>query len=629
MPHNQYIGGDFRERFDPAAPLSMADLQLPASAAVFKWKSPDRAVTELSEAAEDALMEKDRFKIVPIQGLPANCMGFTYYAWRNSPLLVDKFFSEWKLGVFIAVQHRDLIMVYDTEGNVLDMEALGLETVPRRMLEQAFPADATSRPSRLTRMSFGSLDMSEQAIRTLAVRTRAFESTFTDLLDPNLVPTAASGFVGGKGRYIGFANARFRDSSERRLPMKDYLLWTRSVASELTSVEARSGVFDRYALIRDDITPDGAQPQSILLNLSRDELLEDTDPRAEARTLAADPDIDHDDICADVDAEGKFTIRVFGKPVECQISYNLETERYRFHSEDLNNLFRARETGDRAHAQAASQRIAAQQSFRILVAEPNVVYAEKRFFEPRITLKLPDGSTPILDDVHTVKMLAEAKSEKGEGFFSNPTRWRAESIFGAVDGICRTANRTALRAGWQELGLRLGAYPLVVCDDDAKEIADFIALDPEEKRIAFVHAKANKEGTGTYNVDSLQAVGRQATASLAFLARYAPVGNWRADRWPTDVRANKVFLTGRNRIFKNTGALSAQQISDALAAACGNPTYDREVWIVAGNMVDRSAVADHILGDTMDNRLRQFLMHWDGLRTACARAGVRLLLFCH
>ena len=116
------------------------------------------------------------------------------------------------------------------------------------------------------------------------------------------------------------------------------------------------------------------------------------------------------------------------KPVECQISYNLETERYRFHSEDLNNLFRARETGDRAHAQTASQRIAAQQSFRILVAEPNVVYAEKRFFEPRITLKLPDGSTPILDDVHTVKMLADAKSEKGEGFFSNPTRWRAETL---------------------------------------------------------------------------------------------------------------------------------------------------------------------------------------------------------
>lgn len=626
MPDNQYIGGDFRQRFDPSSPLTIADLQVPASTAIFKWADPSRAVAELSEAAEDALMEKDRFKIVPIQGLPTNCLGFSYYAWRNSPLLVDKFFSEWTLGVFVAVQHNDFVMAHDTEGNVLDMEALGLEVASRRTLERAFPGASASR---LTRMSFGSLDMSEQAIRTLAVRTRAFETTFTDLLDPHLVPTAASGFVGGRGRYVGFANARFRDSTERRLPLVDYIAWTGSVAKQLGGNAIRSQVFDRYALIRDDITKAGAQPQSILLSFSRDELLEHTDAHSEARALVADPDIDHDDVCADVDAEGNFAVEVLGKPVSCNVAYNDETKRYRFHSDALNDLFKARETGDRAHQQTASQRISAQQSFRILVTEPNVVYAEKRFFEPRITYKSPDGSMPILDDVHVVKMLADAKSEKGEDFYTDKSRWHAESIFGAVDAIVRTSSKAALRKGWQEFGVRLSAYPLIVCDDDSKEIADFIAVDPDQKKISFVHAKVNKKGDGIYNVDSLQAVGRQATASLAFLARYAPVGNWKPDRWTKDVQANKLSLTGRDRIFRNSKGLSPQQISDALATACGNPTYDREVWIVAGNTVDRAVIADNILADTIDNRLRQLLMHWDGLRTACARAGARLLLFCH
>ena len=321
--------------------------------------------------------------------------------------------------------------------------------------------------------------------------------------------------------------------------------------------------------------------------------------------------------------------RFWAKPVDCNVSYNPESKRYRFHSEDLNELFRSREPGDRAHPQTASQRISSQQSFRILVAEPNLVYAEKKFFEPRITYKLPDGTVPILDDVHTVTMLANARSEKGEGLYRNRARWRAKSIFGAVDAICSTINRAALRPGWQELGLRLTKYPLVVCDDDSKEIADFIAVDPDRKQIAFVHAKVNKKGGGVYNVDSLQVVGRQATASLAFLARYAPVANWCPDRWRTNVQANTRALTGRNRIFRNTGALNPQSITDALAAACGNPTYDREVWIVAGNTVDRAEVAARILADTMDNRLRQFLMHWDSLRTACARAGARLLLLCH
>src|SRR6185437_729336 len=101
MPEYQYIGGEFRERFDAAAVLSSKDLQLPTTAAVFKWDIPARAIVELTEGAEDALMEQDRFRIVPLEDLPGNCIGFTYYAWRNSPLLIEKFFSEWKLGVFI------------------------------------------------------------------------------------------------------------------------------------------------------------------------------------------------------------------------------------------------------------------------------------------------------------------------------------------------------------------------------------------------------------------------------------------------------------------------------------------------------------------------------------------------
>ena len=149
------------------------------------------------------------------------------------------------------------------------------------------------------------------------------------------------------------------------------------------------------------------------------------------------------------------------------------------------------------------------------------------------------------------------------------------------------------------------------------------------KRIAFIRAKVNKQRTHAYNVDALQAVGRQATASLAFLARSAPTRNWRPDRWTSEVPANTVALIGRNRIFKNADSLNPQQISDALASACGNATYDREVWIVAGNMIDRDTITHLILRDAIDNRLRQLLMHWDGVRTACARTGTRLRLFCH
>jgi hypothetical protein len=255
--------------------------------------------------------------------------------------------------------------------------------------------------------------------------------------------------------------------------------------------------------------------------------------------------------------------------------------------------------------------------------------AEKKFFEPNVDLRQPDGSIPMLDDVHAVPMLANVTSEKGEGFFTNRARWRAESVFGMIEGICSIANAAQRRTRWAELGAQLGEYPLVVCDDDSKEIADFIAVDPPRKRLVFIHGKAKHDGNGRYQVSTLQEVGRQATASLAFISRTPPPQGWQPARWTGDVQANQIRLTGRNRVFKNAAHLSHQQITEALRTACGHPTYDKQVWIVGGKMLERAFVETAITNGNIDNRLWQFLLHWDGLRTACARAGAHLSLFCH
>jgi hypothetical protein len=268
MPLSQYIDGQFRKRFDVNAALSMEDLQLSTSAAVFEWDGPRRALDNLLDGIEDSIADQDRFRIVPIAGLPADSAGFTYYAWRNSPLLIDKFFSEWTLGLFIAIQNGEFVMMHDTEGLVLDTSGLSLKAASRRRMELAFPEASNARPSRLTRMSFASLDMSSQAIRTMSMRTRSFETTFTDLLDPHLVPTAAAGFVNRRARYIGFARARFRDSNPR-VGLQSYIDWTRQVAGQLRANAKASPVFGRYAKLRDDIDEDGAQPASNSVGCSR------------------------------------------------------------------------------------------------------------------------------------------------------------------------------------------------------------------------------------------------------------------------------------------------------------------------------------------------------------------------
>jgi len=46
-------------------------------------------------------------------------------------------------------------------------------------------------------------------------------------------------------------------------------------------------------------------------------------------------------------------------------------------------------------------------------------------------------------------------------------------------------------------------------------------------------------------------------------------------------------------------------------------------------MTRRAALAAGLAArEPFNNRLRQFLMHWDALQTACARASVRLRYYC-
>jgi hypothetical protein len=241
--------------------------------------------------------------------MPENSIGFSYYAWRNSPLLIDRFFSEWKLGLLIAIHRDDLVFMHDTEGLVVDMASLGLKRADRSLMEKIFPDRTEETASRLSRMSFSSLEMSQNAIRSMALRTRSFEDVFTDLLDPSLVPATAAGFVNGIGRYVGFARSRLREAAERYVPIDEYMHWTAAVAEELSDGDRRrSSVFGRYAAVVEGLSRVEAEPVSILLDPSQDAFVDMREDEAAAAAILAQDEVDYDDLCAKVDPDtGKFT----------------------------------------------------------------------------------------------------------------------------------------------------------------------------------------------------------------------------------------------------------------------------------------------------------------------------------
>jgi hypothetical protein len=107
-----------------------------------------------------------------------------------------------------------------------------------------------------------------------------------------------------------------------------------------------------------------------------------------------------------------------------------------------------------------------------------------------------------------------------------------------------------------------------------------------EKKLLFAHAKVgdlSAGGTG-FSVTSLQEVGRQALASLAFMSRGDPSPVWTPAWWESDIQAKAVRLTGRNRIFRSLSGARPAQLNEMLFRACRNPSFDKELWIVAGKV---------------------------------------------
>lgn len=519
MAEYQYVSGEFRGRFELERALAANDIQLPCTAAVLRSVEPLPNIRDLSTNIEEALMDKDRFKITPIDSLPENTIGFSYYAWRNSPYLVDRFFSEWKLGIFIAVQHGDFVFMHDTEGLVVDTSGLKLKRASRSLMEKAFPHEDNGSASRLSRMSFSSLDMSQHAIRGMAIRTRSFADVFTDLLDPSLVPVTAAGFVNGSARYVGFARSRLRDASERYVPINEYVDWALAIAAELSDERrSRSRVFDRYAAVVENVNTEDAQPVSILLDPSLDDMRDD---EVGGAAFVLHEDVNYFNLCADVDQEnGTFVVEIDGREIACTVEFDEGASKYRIGSDGLNSRFAAPERGQRRQGQTIVQRLNGQQAFRILTRRDGVIYSEGSFYEPRTRWLLEDGSKPILDYVYASPSLDPIDSEKGENYFyANRQDWHCKSIFGLIAATC-DGQRPANGIGDDHFTAAIEAFPIWLCDDDGQEVADFIGIDYEERKIVFVHAKvgAQRPGGRGFNVGGLQVVGRQALASLSFIS---------------------------------------------------------------------------------------------------------------
>jgi len=626
MPDIQYIEGQFRPRFMIEGKLEIDDIRLPASAVVFRLGGGfDKSIVR-SEIVE-AILNEDRFKPIEISGLPDEAIAIAYYGWQTSQLLTRQFFPEWKLGVCVVVRSGNLVLAHDTGGIVFDADKLGLGRMDQTDFARGIPASSSGKPVRVARISSASLDMSERAIRSQATRTRSFENTFTDLLDPAMVPTSAYAFLGRFGRYLGLTRARIRDALPEPLLLAQYIEWARIVADQFRDgARAKNPVFERYARVAAVPVGDEAEAKNILLDLgdSFSDFLHDVDDVGMRSSLV---DADHDDLCADVD-DGSFEIGIGGERFECEVEFVERTGRYRIRSPGLDARFLAQSPGGRRSASTFTQLLNRTQSFRIIPEKSGIVYANGSFYRPQGFQPRPDGTIPQLQNAVAIPILANIMTEKGEKLYGKDrSAWTKESLFGLFKAMADHDAGRPVPPEWGDLGKAATRFDLIVCDDDGQEVGDFLAVDTSNRTAAIIHAKASSD-VHKESITALEVVGRQALASLAFCSTTSLPPKIAEKRWESEVQANAVKLKGLKRVFKNSAGLDIKQIETAVAEAVTNRSWSREIWIVAARLMDLNYLSQSVKGG-MTNRNWQLIMYIDGLATACGRGNARLRIFCH
>jgi hypothetical protein len=363
---------------------------------------------------------------------------------------------------------------------------------------------------------------------------------------------------------------------------------------------------------------------NILLDLSDsfNDFLSDADDTNVRKALV---DADHSDLCADVDDKGNFKVRIDSKEFACQIKFT-KSGRYSISSGDLDGHFLKKSDGGRQSAMTFTQLINRNQAFRLIPKMQGVVYANGMFYAPQGFDPRPDGTISQLQDVISVPILSDITTEKGDKlYFPDRNAWRKESLFGLMKSMSDHVG--AVPQEWGELGKAIARFDLIVCDDDGEEVGDFLAIDSQNRMACIIHAKASKDLHAT-SVTALEAVGRQALASLAFCSTTSLAPKIRDKRWESDVQANSTRLTGLKRVFKNSRSLDGPAILKEVTEALTNRSWSREIWILAARLLDRGQFETSIRNG-MKNRNWQLLMYIDSLGTACARGNARLRIYCH
>ncbi|GAB2472251.1 DEAD/DEAH box helicase [Jatrophihabitans fulvus] len=599
QPAAFYYDGAYRTRIDLDSPGAWEDFAFPLRTRVFRRIAGDQCTLD-DLALETAYQWSNRERTVfRTQEPDRRTRIVPFITAENSRFLRSGTFIEPRFGYTIIRMSRDRLFYYDTRGATPEAVEQHFQPLGPTDLQVLFPKGDSS----LTSVFLLNTDVGQQAPRSRQVRAAAIDDLAPDLADYAYMCTVAEGYTEISGerfrRYLGLSRARVSDYRPGDRDFAGYNAWLDGLEASLGASTSAAVTFSRYAAHVDE--PADKTVEHILL---------DIEP---ARFVKGGTDIplEVEDTASAV-LDGHFSLTVNGVTHQIELDWDQNRSRYQLTSPSLASEHFVSRDGEPRDLLGA---INGDQAMRLVSADRKTMYAHGSFFRPIIPATRL-GAFRLLDVLCPVPALAQAASEKGTKIDDDD--WQPNTVFGLISALAPTSGRSA-----PEVMKALFTTPdLVLCTDLGSEVADFLVTGPT--RVAFIHAKASHD-TRHYSASALHEVAAQAIKNLHHLQPLADIP-MPAQNWMKSWKAKGV--EGTTARLRHGQFSSGSDIWKHVRERIADPNTDREVWLVVGNSLSRSALEKQAKKAKPAAEAIQVFSLLQTTWGAVSQLGARLRVFC-
>jgi hypothetical protein len=403
-------------------------------------------------------------------------------------------------------------------------------------------------------------------------------------------------------RYLGLGTARVTDYRGGDEDFGRWHAWTTEIGEALGRRRTPTPVLERFAkLVGAPTNPD---PVHVLIDVDTAMFV---GPGGRPLDLL--------DSALELQ-QGAAALTVNGEQHDVEVRWNSQERRYTVEARSLvAEGFREQDGDSRELIRAINE----DQALRIVPRSATAIYAHGRFFATPLPVGASTVEYPWIRLLEPLGELAATGSEKGtggaEGQVPGQNAWPSDSVFGLVDRV-RGGD-----AAPEPLRRLFPTVDLLLCTDMGSEVADFVIAN--QARIALVHAKHG--GGAVHSAGALQEVIGQAMKNLAHLQPVDPPvpyrRNWCAPWRPTD----QYQPVTRQRVGQYG---DEDQLWAAMRDVITDPNSDREVWLMLGGTLSKSAVVANLASDETSPQTIQIYALLQNAWSASQQLGVRLRVFC-